>query len=41
MPVIYGLSFLEKEPPKYECNEKGEWHECSKEHICKDHVAKD
>ena len=42
MPVIFGLSYLEKEPPRYECKESdGQWHECSKDHICKDNVAKD
>ena len=42
-PLLFGLSFLEKEPKHFECKDRetGEWHSCSKEEICSQGLSKD
>ena len=45
-PVIFGLSFLEKEPNAFECrvtdsNGQKVWKECDKEYICEKELAKE
>jgi MFS family permease len=39
VPILMGLTFLEKEPTHFECyhDETGEWTECSKTEICENH----
>lgn len=41
-PLLFGLSFLEKEPKHFECkDENGEWKSCTKEEICSRGLSKD
>ena len=42
-PVIYGLGFMEKEPPRFEClnDSDGTWRECSRDEICDRNIPKD
>lgn len=36
-----GMALLEKEPPRFECLEDGEWQECTKEEICGSNMPRD
>ena len=42
-PILFGLSFLEKEPKRFECRDQdtGEWKSCSKEEICSKGLPKE
>ena len=42
-PLLFGLSFLEKEPKHYQCKDRetGEWKPCTKEEICSQGLSKD
>lgn len=42
-PLLFGLSFLEKEPKHFECKDPdtGEWKPCTKEEICSRGLSKD
>ena len=39
-PILLGLTFLEKEPERFECyhDNTGQWTECSKTEICEQHL---
>jgi MFS family permease len=42
-PILFALTFLEKEPESFECyhDDTGEWTECSKTEICEGHLDHD
>ena len=42
-PLLFGLSFLEKYPKRYECRDQatGEWRSCTREEICARGLSKD
>jgi hypothetical protein len=42
-PILLGLTFLEKEPERFECyhDDTEQWTECTKTEICEEHLDHD
>lgn len=38
MPIVWGISFLEREPKRFTCFKYGKWVPCEKEEICKNNL---
>ena len=39
MPIVWGISFLEREPKKFYCLKYFKWVSCQKEEICKNNLT--
>ena len=39
MPIVWGISFLEREPKKFFCFKYNKWFPCDKKEICRDNLT--